>query len=91
MPLRAGVLNKETDRRSGRGQGQCGGPGTGRAAQGPPGPRPESRYAAGEIAARSRSAFRHPSSSPSVIGKAGSGGNGGETGGLFTVGKVNLI
>ena len=47
MPLCAGVLNKETDREVRARAGVVRrAEGTGRAAQGPPGPPPESRYAA---------------------------------------------
>lgn len=91
MPLRAGVLNKETDREvRARAGAVRGAEGTGRAAQGPPGPRPESRYAAGEIAARSRAHFATLFLAERHWEGSGFWRKWGETGGLFTVGKSKI-
>ena len=84
MPLCAGVLNKESDREvRARAGAARGAEGTGRAAQGPPGPSPESRYAL-------RGAFRHPLLAGRHWEGSGCRRKWGETGGLFTVGKSKI-
>lgn len=90
MPLCAGVLNKETDRevRARAGVARRA-EGTGRAAQGPPGPPPESRYAAVR-SLRAPGRISPPSPSRASLGRKWVPEEMGETGGLFTVGKSKI-